>query len=247
MYKLTKLLKHLEESILNIVLPKHCIGCQKEGTFLCSDCSDLIKLNSFQICPVCQKSLTEYGEVCRYCKNLKPEIDSLTIATSYDNKTVSKAIKLFKYKFIDELSNPLSQIMIKAYKKNKLPIPDIIIPIPLHPLRLRWRGFNQAELLAKDTSNNLLPDLPIKIDLKTLTRDRFTSAQANLKKSEDRQKNIQGAFSINIDTNRIKNKRILIIDDISTTNSTLFECGRQLRKLKPKAIHAIVIARQGSN
>ncbi len=245
MLKIKKVINKLEEEILDIVLPKKCFGCQKEGTFLCPDCLKLIKLNSWQVCPICQKSLTEYGEVCRYCQLEKPPLDALTTAIDFQNPLIAKLVHSFKYKFIDELSIPLAQILIQTFQKNKLTLPDLIIPVPLHPLRLRWRGFNQANLLAKNLAENLLPGFPIKINIQILTRSKFTSTQANLKKSQDRQKNVQNAFQVDLSQiNKIKNRRILLIDDICTTSNTLLECSRQLRKLKPKSIHALVISRQ---
>ncbi len=246
MFKIYNCLNTLETFILDTILPKKCLGCQKDGTFFCPDCLSLIKLNSWQTCPICEKSLTEYGKVCRYCQQKKLSLDALTTASSYSDPLISKLVHIYKYKFINELSAPLSQILIKAFEKNKLTIPDLIIPVPLHPLRLRWRGFNQAELLAQNLAQNLLSGLPIEIDLKTLTRIKYTSTQANLKKIQDRQQNIQEAFEVDLtQIDKIKNRRILLIDDICTTASTLLECGKQLRKLKPKSIQALVIARQG--
>lgn len=238
-------LSRLEEKLLNIVMPKKCVGCDKEKFFLCSDCLEKIKINSFQVCPICQKSLTEFGEVCRYCKDFRPPLDSLTTATGYEDPLISKSVHLMKYKFIDQLAEPLAEILQKAYRKNKLPIPDIIIPVPLHPVRLRWRGFNQAELLSLKLAKELLPGFQIKVGSEILSRKKFTPAQANLKKSEEREKNVEGAFKADIEKiKEIKNKRVLLIDDICTTGSTLFECGKELRQLKPKSIHALVIARQ---
>jgi len=243
--KIKKHLQKIETFTLDLILPKKCLGCQREGTFLCSECLNLIKLNSWQICPICEKSLTEYGEVCRYCKLEKPPLDALTTASSYENPLIVKLVHNFKYKFIDELSVPLSKLLIKTFQKNKLALPDLIIPVPLHPFRLRWRGFNQAELLAQNLAQNLLPSFPIKTDTKILTRIKYTSTQATLKKSEDRQQNIQDAFQIDLSQiDKIKNHRILLIDDICTTGNTLMECSKQLRKLKPKSIQALAIARQ---
>ncbi len=245
MTKILKFLKNLETATLDTLLPKHCLSCDQEGTFLCQNCLKKIKLNSFQICPICQKFLTEFGETCRYCKILKPPIDSLTIATNYKDPIISKSIHLFKYKFVTELTDPLTKILIKTYQKNKLLIPDFIIPVPLHPLRLRWRGFNQAELLAKNLAKNLLPGFPIKVDNRVLTRIKFTSTQVKLKNAKNRQQNLKKAFQVNLKfLEKIKNKRILLVDDVSTTGSTLMECGKELRKLKPKSIHCLVIAKQ---
>jgi len=240
-----KTFQEIEKNILDIILPKKCFNCQVEKTFWCKNCFQKIKLNSWQICPICQKFLTEKGEVCLSCKQGNPPIDSLTVATSYQDPLISKSIQLFKYKFIQELSEPLSKLILKAHQKNKLKIPDLIIPVPLHPFKLRWRGFNQSQLLAENLATNLLPSFPIKIGLKILTRVKYTFPQASFKKSTARQKNIRQAFQINLEyLNEIKNHRILLIDDVCTTGSTLMECGQELRKLKPKSIQALVIARQ---
>jgi ComF family protein len=243
--KVKKYLQKLEFFILDILLPKKCINCNKEGSFLCLNCYKKIQLNSWQTCPVCKKFLTEYGEICRYCKPAKPSIDSLTVATDYQDPLISKTIHLLKYKFVIELADPLAKILIQAYQKNKLPLPDIIIPIPLHPLRLRGRGFNQSYLLASFVASNLLPNLKIEVNEKVLRRTKLTHTQANLKNAQQRQENIKRAFSANLSSiDKIKNKRILLIDDISTTGSTLMEAANEIRKLKPKAIHCLVIASQ---
>lgn len=243
--KINHHLQKIETFFLDTLLPKHCLSCNQEGAFLCKNCLKKIKLNSFQVCPICQKFLTEFGEICRYCKPLKPPIDSLTLATDYKDPLVSKAVHLFKYKFVDELADSLAEILVKIYQKNKLPIPDFIIPVPLHPLRLRWRGFNQAELLANNLGSNLLSNFPVEVNNQILSRVKFTSTQAKLKNAENRQENLKKAFQVDLKfLEKIKNRRILLIDDISTTGSTLMECGKELRKLKPKSIHCLVIARQ---
>lgn len=238
-------IQNLENFILDIILPKKCLHCQKEKIFLCPDCFKLIQLNSFQVCPVCEKSLTEKGEICRYCKTLKPPLDSLTVAVNYEDSLISKLIHSFKYKFIEELSEPLTELLIKTIKKNKLFIPDLIIPVPLHPLRLRWRGFNQSELLAQNLAQKLLPNLSIEVDSTTLKRVKYTLTQAHLKNAKERQENIQNAFEVDLNSlEKIKNRRILLIDDICTTGNTLFECATELRKLKPKTIQALVVGRK---
>ncbi len=243
--KIKNYFKNLEISILDIILPKKCVGCDQEKFFLCPDCQNKIRLNSWQVCPVCKKFLTEFGEICLYCKPTKPSIDSLTIAADYQDPLISKTIHLLKYKFLDELVNPLAKILIKAYRKNKIPLPDLIIPIPLHPLRLRWRGFNQAKLLADNLANNLLPHLKIKVSDKILLRTKFTSAQASLKNAKERRENIKNAFQINPNASEIiKNKKILLIDDISTTGNTLTEAAKEIRKFKPKSINCLVIAKK---
>jgi ComF family protein len=246
--KLLKVKNHLqkiEKEILDILLPKKCFDCGKEGCFWCSKCLEKIKINSWQICPICEKYLTEKGKICNYCDKSSLQINSLTVATDYNNPKISKAITLLKYKFIPEMAKPLAQILLKTYQKNNLKIPDLIIPVPLHPIKLRWRGFNQSELLADYFSEIILPNFKIKVDKKTLIRSKYTQPQASFKKSKDRIKNIENAFQVNFkNLNKIKNRRLLLIDDVCTTASTLNECAKKLRILKPKSIQALVIARR---
>jgi ComF family protein len=243
--KIKKYLKTIEDEILDTVLPKKCFDCGKEGCFWCSKCLKKIKINSWQICPICEKYLTEQGKICNYCDKSLSNLNSLTVGTDYNNPQIAKAITLLKYKFIPEIAEPLAKILLKTYQKNNLKIPDIIIPVPLHPIKLRWRGFNQSQLLAENLSKIILPNLQLKTNAEILIRSKYTPPQASFKKSEDRQKNIQNAFQVDCkDLAKIKNRRLLLIDDVCTTASTLNECAKELRKLKPKSIQALVIARR---
>jgi ComF family protein len=111
---------------------------------------------------------------------------------------------------------------------------DCIVAVPLHPLRRIWRGYNQSEIyvieIAKKTKK---PNLS-----RFLRRKRFTSSQGNFGK-QGRLKNIEGAFSTEAS---FKNKRVLLVDDICTTSSTLEECARALKKAGAIKVHAVTIA-----
>lgn len=240
-----KKLQKFEEKILDTILPKKCFECGKEGVFWCSDCLKKIKINSWQICPICEKYLTEQGKICRNCDKSLFSLNSLTVGTNYDNPKISRAIVFLKYKFIPEIAGPLARILLKTFQKNNLKLPDLIIPVPLHPLKLRWRGFNQTQLLAEHLNKILLPNFSIEIDSEILIRERYTMPQASFKNSQKRQANIQNAFTVDYSKKeKIKNRRVLLIDDVCTTGNTLNECGKELRKLKPKSIQGLVIARK---
>lgn len=113
---------------------------------------------------------------------------------------------------------------------------DVIIPVPLHRKRLRERGFNQAELLARVVSKYY--ERPV---VSALERVKDTRAQFDLPR-EDRFKNITGAFKVS-DSKSVYNKRILLLDDIYTTGSTIAECSKALRTAGARRIEILTLAR----
>lgn len=164
-------------------------------------------------------------------------------SADYSDPVVSKAIHLFKYRFAQDLHKPLGQLAVKALRQTEMPIPDLIIPIALHSRRLRWRGFNQSSLLTDIISKNLIPLSEIPIDEKVLIRKRYTKPQMEIKQRVLREKNISGAFMIQ-NADLIKNQNVLLVDDVATTGSTIFECAKILKASGAKDVFAIVVARQ---
>ena len=152
-------------------------------------------------------------------------------------------IHLFKYNFIEDLKIPLGKIMVAAFINHRIPLPDILIPVPLHKRKLRVRGFNQSELLADFLGENLAPGINFPVLKKVLNRKHFTLSQMKIKNYQDRQKNIQGAFAIQKSA-EIRGKNVLLVDDVATTGATLFECALVLKAAGVRKISAIVVARQ---
>jgi len=248
----------LKDFVLDLIFPVECIECGKPNEILCTECLKSIKPLDLQVCPYCEKSITLNGEVCNVCiEKFKPSIDRLIVIADYKNDLLSKAIHLFKYKFAQNLSKPLAKLIIQNSAKLTIPTPDYILPIPLHPRRLRWRGFNQSKLLAQELSVNLLPGLEIPIlgdDFNPLIlRAHHTKPQKDIKNYSQRQANLKNIFKINksffwgeynLPMKNLINKNILIVDDVSTTGSTIFNYAKELKKLKPKSISAIILGRQ---
>ncbi len=247
-------LSKFKKYLTNLIFPTFCIHCHRPEKILCDDCLKTIKPLSIQVCPLCEKTVVMNGEVCRSCqRRLHPPIDNLLVVADYKNKLLAKSIHLFKYKFIRDLAPSLAQIMVTGLNKFKLPTPDFILPIPLHPRRLRWRGFNQAELLSREVSIDLLPGLTIPILNNLIIRQKYTPAQKNIKSYKTRQKNLRNAFRVNYNFDWKSNnlpkgnligKNILVVDDITTTGATIFNFAKELRKLHPKSISAVVLGRQ---
>ena len=235
-------LRKIHNSILDLLYPISCIHCKSIGEWICNDCLAKIPLKNEQVCPSCEKRITPDGQTCFQCLGKSP-LDGILVACEYGNEILKSAIHLYKYRFIHGLHNPLGIILVKCFEQSSLPIPEIIIPIPLHPHRLRWRGFNQSKLIANHLGKKLLANFEIPVGIDILIRKRYTQPQKSISNHSDRNANISGAFSV-AKTEAIKGKRILIIDDVATTGATLFECAKMLKQAGAKSVHALVLARQ---
>jgi len=250
------MLAEIQTFILDTLFPINCISCGRDDVWLCDDCLHDMELLSIQVCPKCEDAITESGQTCRNCKS-DSSLDALLVATGYKDKTISKLVHLYKYKFIESLHIPLGKILIKNLLRSQLAIPDIIIPVPLHPRRLRWRGFNQSQLLVGYISQNLTPGFEVAVDETILRRQRYTPPQMKIKKYSERLSNLQDAFVVarsiadgppvggpSASPQNLHGKTILLIDDIATTGATLFECAKVLKQNGAKKVFAAVIARQ---
>jgi ComF family protein len=224
------------------------LDCQKEGFWICEECFSQIETLSFQVCPRCEKLIIEGGKLCSSCrrfslKNKDFPLEAILVSSRYAAGNIARMIHLFKYNFIEDLKILLGKIMVKAFINHRIPLPDILIPVPLHPRKLRARGFNQSELLADFLGENLAPGINFPVLKNVLSRKRLTLSQMKIKNYPDRQKNIQGAFAI-FQPEEISHKNILLVDDVATTGATLLECARVLKSAGARKISAIVVARQ---
>lgn len=248
MHRLKSIIKKIAKHILDILFPKYCLGCNKEAFYLCPTCLDKIPAQKSITCFICGRR-SPTGESCQNCRHKNRfSLNGLLVASDWNSSLLRQVIYEYKYHFIKELSKPLSEIMIKfleTYALRNLKTDEIIlIPVPLHPRRFLWRGFNQAEILAQKiggyfdltTANNIL------------TRPRHTFPQADIKDQKERKINVKSAFALSKKHTRknsdfLKNKVIILVDDVCTTASTLEECARALKPLKPKKIWGLVVAR----
>lgn len=240
-----ELLAAAKNIILDTLFPISCISCNKPDEWLCDSCLRKISLRSEQSCPYCENKITSNGYVCFDCKK-RYSLDGMLVAASYQDKLISRLVHLYKYRFISDLHKPLGELLLKSILGCDFPLPDAIIPVPLHKRRLRYRGFNQSELLVDYLSEKMTPGFLIPTLGGALERKRYTHPQMEIKDSARRKKNISDAFRI--PKNRlkcIKGKRILLVDDISTTGATIFECAKTLKKSGAGEVFAVVIARQG--
>lgn len=233
-------------NVLDFLFPKRCVQCKKLGDYLCPDCFAFLSFDTKNICLVCRRgsgdSLTH-----PYCRG-RYRIDGCFSAIPY-NKTAKKLIYNFKYKpFLSSLNKFMGDLLYEALSQNesfnrvlKSSHNWLFVPIPLHSSKLRVRGYNQAEILAKELEKKFNIE-----NFELLKRMRDTKSQYGLKLPE-RKKNIKGAFDINskfkVQNSKLKGMSIILVDDIVTTGSTLLEAANILKRNGVKKVYAITLAR----
>ncbi len=250
--------------ILDLLFPISCLGCSRPDIWLCSKCFKSLPISSDHSCPSCGQ-VNKNSAYCPKCSK-KFYLNGVWVASDYNNPLLASTIKKFKYSFIKDLRRPLSLLLAlylrqvlnqfrltnnnltggKVWKKisrlNVAPAlilnfpKTLIINVPLHKKRLRWRSFNQAELLADSISKRF----SLKQNKYDLKRVKHTKAQAKLNKQE-RQNNLSNSFAW--DGDNLFGRHILLIDDVASTGSTLNECARVLKDNGAGEVWGLVVAR----
>lgn len=229
--------------VLDLVFPPRCAGCHKIGEVFCSDCLSLMTPIQPPYCRCCQARIVQRdqrgrGDFCSRCYRSPLYLTGLR-AVSYYQDPLRSCIHSFKYDGNTRLADPLGRLLAMAYLSLSLSV-DMIIPVPLHRKRLQQRGYNQAYLLARVFATYV--KLPLASS--ALIRMRDTASQAHLQ-AHERLQNVQGAFQLTHDhtIHTVKNRSILLIDDVYTTGATLEACANPLVAAGARTIWGLVLAR----
>ena len=243
--ELQKTRNKIKDHVLDTLFPLHCLGCNKKGQWLCQPCRSDLPRRTHQSCPICLARTTPYGQVCFACKEKsETALDGIFVASFYQVPLLKYIIHSYKYRFLFSLASTIGDILIEELRKSDIPIPDLILPVPLHQRRLRFRGFNQSELLANHLAQALTPGITLSQQKNTLLRTRYTRPQMKTSSKEERIKNLKGAFALGErDTSNLSDKDIWLVDDVATTGTTLEECTTILKQAGAKSVFGIVIAR----
>lgn len=230
----------IAESFFDLIFPKFCMGCKKEGLYICADCKSRLQINYYPFCPICKNKIP----VNQKCPHHKTALKFCLSPFSYDDILIKDLIHNFKYNFIKSIGPELAEFQIEAIRKSSFynqiknsPQDFILVPVPLHKKRLAWRGFNQSEILSKNISKELGVDI-----FSELKRIKNTPPQIDMADKKQRQENIKNAFLCG-KSNKLKYKIAILIDDMVTTGSTLEECTKVLKKNGAKEVWALTIAR----
>jgi len=224
----------MKKNLLDLVFPKRCVGCMSEGFYICPQCKEKIVLIKSAFCPACNR-LTPNGQYCATCRP-KYSITGIIIACHY-GEPIKGAIKLLKYEKAFAVSDELLELFIKRLKDHLPQGNKVVTFIPLHPSRQAERGYNQAQILAEKISKALNISC-----FEFLKKIKATKPQIKLKRKY-RLENLKGVFELTGNPSEIKNKTILLVDDVSTTGATLNEAGKTLRVAGAKNIWGIVLAK----
>ena len=224
------------QQFLDLLFPIHCAGCQKIGQVLCLPCIAQIQPLPSPICDFCGTPLSTYG-VCKNCQYHRPKLSGQRAVSLYQDP-LRGCIHALKYGGNTRLAQPLGLMLAQTFRSYGMHA-DILIPVPLHKDRYQQRGFNHASLLANVCSAEI--GVPMYDNI--LIRHRATVAQVDLHPRE-RYQNVAGAFVCSTYAKSVLNgRRILIIDDVSTTSATLEACATPLFEAGAKQIWGLVLAR----
>ena len=223
---MSNFIKKFVDSFLKALYPDDikCIFCDKDvpkGSYICNNClkEDFFNDNNTR-CMVCDKPIIENNVICDHCKMTKHSFTKLTSPFIYKDK-VRQSILKFKSDGAKYLAKPFARFIVDRLNTEKIDF-DIIVPVPSHPKSIKKRGYNQARLLADEIS--AMTGKPVKDVLSKVT---LTQNQKYLNYKE-RQKNLANSIVLN-DKTAIKNKKILIVDDIITTGATIEICAELLK------------------
>lgn len=235
-------LADLGTSLLDLIFPPRCVACGARGAVLCGQCRAHIQPPRPPRCPRCGGPLPTDDARCPICAaGLGPQALDRVIAASVYEGAVRKAILALKFKGQRRAAIPLGEMLATAVRASGTH-PEVIVPVPLHASRRRARGYNQAELLARRCAQLL--GIPCRADV--LVRTRATPPQVGLSLA-DRRRNIAGAFEL-ADRSpgaSLAGRRIALLDDVTTTGSTLDAAATALRAAGPAMILGLAIARPG--
>lgn len=228
------MLSNLVRSALDFVFPIHCAGCGREGGVICGQCVDGLERLTAPYCRVCADP--GVNGICRWCGQSPPGFDSLRSPFRFEGP-VRDAIHRLKYKGERASAGLLAGLMAEYLKGSPVPA-DALVPTPLHPLRLRSRGYNQSALLAREIGKRL--NLSVREDL--LIRVRNPRPQVEAQSQQERRDNVADNFACQTDAAGLT---LLLIDDVATTGSTLSECATALKAAGAARVHALTLAREG--
>lgn len=233
----------LSHAVLDLFYPPHCAVCERpfledERAFICGECEGQIeRIDQRHLCR-CGIPLPDVVGLCPACGSNQPVLEQIRSFGWYEERAdpthvLSALIKIFKYSGERALAPLLASYLDQAGQTVR-PLIEQITFVPMHPKAERQRGFNQAELVARELGK--LWAIPV---VSTLEKTKDTKPQASLLKAA-RQENIRGAFRL---AKFILCDSILIVDDVCTTGATLNECGRMLKESGVARVYGLTVAR----
>lgn len=240
---------------LSVLFPSHCRFCQAPLTRLsrvpvCEACLEAIRPNEAAVCAACGERLVspllserDGSPLCLQCMQNEPAFARAAAYASYDGG-MRDLVHLLKYERVRPAANVLGRMLAEVVadlSQAFAPEPPVVIAVPLHASKMRERGFNQSELIARAMLKLKPAALDVKLNTTALVRSRATVSQTGLT-SPQRRENVRGAFHV-AHLDQVSGRDILLIDDVFTTGTTVSECARVLCRARAKRVFVATVAR----
>lgn len=232
---LRQAIQQLREAALDTLYPPQCIGCGLVGVWVCEPCRVALPHNDASICSRCGRAQVAPITRCADCAPFPPALRQLRSAFRYEG-AIREGLHKLKYHGVRALAAPLVDLAWPHFERLGW-APDAIVPVPLHPKRQRERGFNQAAAIADALGARA--GLPVAAGL--LRKVRHTPSQVKVGSRVDRRRNVAGAFV----AAPAPGRRLLLVDDLATTGSTLAAAANALHVAGSGEIRAYTVAREG--
>jgi len=232
--------------VIDGVYPRVCpgYGCgrlsERTGRHLCNDCRAKIELYSTSLCKLCGREIegrVRHDFVCSVCRAAPPHYDRARAAGHFSG-VLRDMVHAFKYNsalwLCADLTDLLQGCLMAHFDANAV---DVVLPVPLHPVRQRERSYNQSVLLARELARRI----DRRCDTRALERVRVTETQTHLNAAR-RRMNMLGAFHV-ARPDWVRQRCVLLVDDVMTTGATLNECARMLKKAGARTVWAVTAGR----
>ncbi|MBI4497089.1 MAG: ComF family protein [Chloroflexi bacterium] len=224
--------------LVDFVFPLRCVGCGAWDTLLCDRCRAGLPAIIPPCCPRCGVSQPDGPVgVCATCLRTPLNfLDGVWSGYRFEG-VIREAVHDLKYQGISALAEPLGTLL-GGHVRERFPEATVLVPVPLHPSRLRERGYNQAALLARAVGQ--VAGLPVWAE--ALRRVRPTPSQTTLN-ALGRRQNVRGAFTCAAPA--IAGQRVVLVDDVTTTVATLDACAAALKAAGVRSVWGCALARGG--
>ena len=218
---------------LDLVFPLSCLGCKREGAVICENCAAGLKRLEKPYCERCaQPGSSRY---CGWCLESPLVVDTIRAPFIFEGP-VREGVHRLKYRGQRAVAASLARLMAEYAARSAVTV-DLATPVPMHPSRLRKRGYNHSYLLAQQLGKIL--GLPVEERL--LSRVKDSPPQVEARSREERQSNVAGSFRCQ---RSVDGLTVLLVDDVATTGSTLSECAAALKSGGAKSVRGLVLARE---
>ena len=225
----------LKRWALDLLFPRSCLGCGKEGDFLCPSCLSALPRITPPFCPGCGCP-EPAGNLCSSCAREPSALNGIRSPFRFEG-LIRQAIHQMKYRNLRALAEPLARLLGDFLLENPLP-GNVLVPVPLHEKRWRERGYNQSQLLAQEMGK--LTGLVVVSD--SLVRPGLATPQASTASVRERMLNVADVFACRDE--RLKGRRVLLIDDVATSGATLGAAAAVLKKVGAESVWGLTLARE---